>query len=500
MSGSYFHCGGSGTNFTSLPTVCTTGILDSIISDLSGAVASGTNNGWTLYDDLRATTGTTDAWIGTNPLVMIANGILNQVTDANNNWYTATSGSANAICNNNNGYNWAYAISGVSGSGTQISWDRVNWYKAYYSAWATYVTATLDRPFAQATQGTRYLYQRGLQWAVLKCTSQNSQRNFYLLIGCTPERGGGPTLYMQVWENWDTTLHQGYGNSSDMEATIIWWAGVVNPALMKARYILWLLPDVFALWTAPATGATWNGPGLMSFTYIGNLDTTNIRSNDVDATVFIPGQTTYSGRNCGGAGGQGTTSVPGSGGGAITCFRTVGGYPWGNIGYGSLYMENQYQVYPRSRPYAFDSLVPNFDVNGTFVYTEADIIHTPANTVTSNAYIVNLGSDGIRGKLRYLKLPVSNPSFMFMTTVSGSDGNYILLRQGPTMYSTNQTTAPAVFGVENFNVGGVGAGRNYMTGWAWSFSAVAAAAATFGDVTNVAGNGGGYYNYIMMPI
>lgn len=384
------HIGNSPGGFTAQPLVAVTGLLDSIVSDLGSGI-----NGWSLYDDMRVSGSSTPLY---PPVQPGTNGILNYYDWGANNLYSFTSGSQQALCNNADGFNWYYAISGLSGSPTPLSLDKVNWYNAYYSGWpSNTITATLDRNYAAATTRTSFaLYQKMTKYVVLQCSS--SQKTFYLLLGQMTERAGAPILYTQVWETWNSGTHSGT-NPSAMEHTRVILDGIA-PLTLKMLYIAWFFPDTFALWTQGAPTNNY-GTNFATFTYVGNLDTTGAKSGDTDALAFIAGDTTLSSM------GiyylpfnyyvRSTTGYPSGG---SQCLRTYSGTLWGGPTGNNAWTSigNQYQVYPRGHWYGLHGLNPPVDVGLRYWINGLDMYHV-------GAYDQSAPVEGRRGALRYVKIP-----------------------------------------------------------------------------------------------
>lgn len=486
MAGFYPHIGIASAGFTALPIVSASAFLDQVVSDVGAGV-----NGWTVYDDLRSGSSYPLWWP-----VVTQNGIFNQNGGGNQLSWTFTSGSTQAYGNTTYGYHWAYVISGISGSPTPISVNSngANAYSAYFSSWpSNVITATLDRPYAEATGNTKIIYRKLTKYIVLKQAS--STKNFYVLLAQSSDAVGSPNLYMRVFESWDSVAHSGTQGSA-IESTPFWLEGTVD-IRASMRYVLWLLPDVFGLWTAGMKG--W-GTVYESFSYVGNLDTTGIRTGDTDALVFIPGITQNSG--------YATPNVPAVNSpvnycsyGAAQCLRTLQGYPWTTpTGWMSgMFIQNSYHVYARGRWYAYTMDAAAVDLAGKFEFTDLDLWHAGYSYVTAG---VGSPNEGRRGMLRYVKVPVSNPSGMNLaSTGPAADGtSYLIFRQSDAMASNvNGSTGPTM----NTTVGYVmGCTAPILSGWSFSSKIFNNTTARWGDWSVNSGGAGqnGYFNYLMMPI
>lgn len=485
MPGFFPHISSPTAAFTALGRVAATGILDSIVTDVGAGV-----NGWSLWDDLRSNGASYPVWA---PLYVSQGNYSQYIGGTDYGWYFR-SGSSIWTGYQPYGFSMYYAISSDVNNPTVISADSAGstTYNAYYSGYANnYATATLDRPYAGATANLRQVYRKVSRQIVLRCISPT--KTFYVWLG-TPAEGqaGGPYLYIRLWETWNPTTHVGVGGSQ-MEHIRFWTYGNA-PTWWTIQYLLWLLPDAFALWT----GGDYNGLGYPNdwrFTYAGNLDTSGQRLGDTDALVLIASDTSLTGLGipCNRSFQYNGNTIPGGG---IQCLRTLAGEPWCQPGYqGSYYLRNSYQIYPRGRWYGNLPDAPQMDSLNHFEFTDIDLWHMGG--CYGNQYAFQ-GSELRRGMLRYVKMPISNPSGLHLATTGPAlDGNqYIIFRQSqPYMGQFNNGAAQTILNYESYNTGIV---DDIMTGWGWT-SFPNANSNPWGEFSANGGNGN-YPNFLMMPI
>ena len=222
--------------YNMLPMVSMTGILDQVYSDLSSSVASGTNNGWVIWDDLRAWNTATilaDQFGIAQPVVVpTIGGLWNSPYLASLNSWQIGSASLTWTGYIPWGRDFKWSISNVSGSPTDVSFDSGStWYRAYFSGSgsANYSTATLDRPFSASAGVTTWplgVYQRNFKYLVIR-QNNSSQKKFCILMAAAQDRTGGPTLYMRAYEDWDATNHSGVEGVAHR--------GEVSPELMRGH-------------------------------------------------------------------------------------------------------------------------------------------------------------------------------------------------------------------------------------------------------------------------
>ena len=482
--------------YNMLPFATVTGVLDTIYADLSSSVASGTNNGWVVWDDLRSwNTGTllTDQTGLALPIVPITvAGLWNSTNPGSANGWFVPSASLTWVAYVPWGRDFTYSISMTSSSPTDVSFDSgTTWYKAYFTAKvANYSTATLDRPFSASAAGNTYVhgvYQRNFKYLVLKQNS-STQKKFCVLLAAAQDRPGGASLYMRVYEDWDATNHSGTGLPSSWEyhRPYIFPNGGYD---RKLRLMTWFLPEAFAIWTS-GIGEVVTGEKAQ-LTYIGNLEPPLGRT-DPDALAFIPGSTEYSGYGIHGQAVQGTIGE----GMGFQCLRTVGGRPWTTPTYGTgTFIDNGYQLWPRTRNINFAPTNYQRDYQGRFLYTEFDVWHCGQATP---GYYVGAINEGRRGKLRYAKTPVGNPNGMQFSTMSGTDGHrYIFVRQSAPTYGALQSNTQAWGNSDASNNGNA---HQLLTGWAFDVQGNGTANYSWGDVWPYTNPIGGFYNYVMLPV
>ena len=491
MAGFYPHIGTSFGTYTALARVSASAFLDSLVGDLTGNTG-GTINGWSLYDDLRSNGSSYPLWV---PVMTNGGGVLNSYNSPGVNSFYFVSGSITATSYLPWGFDFRVNLSTVPGTGTvigsgtggatTISIDPTgtNVYQAYVSSVTlNYVTATLDRNYAQATAGCRIFWKKLIRYVVFKQTS--GTKTFYVLVAQTHETVGGPQMYIQVYEGWNATTHQGTVGSA-IEHTPFWVEMGINPRA-SMRYVVWFIPEVFAIWTSG--DPVWGSPN-EKFSYVGNMDTSGLRSGDADALVFIPADTTLTGfhNNTIATNQTARTAMAG----ASQCLRTLQGEPWSmpdgiSSGY---YFRNQYYPFPRGKWYAFGGGNGTVDSAARFQYTDLDLYHGDHAFYGESSMGQN---EGRRGALRYVKIPTSNPSGMHLGTIGpAADGaTYMFIRQNNTIISRiNQNVAVA------YDNNQWGSTNPLATGWSWSVIY----GGYQGEVSSSAG-GIGSYNWLMMPI
>jgi hypothetical protein len=505
MAGFFPHIGQSSAGaFTPLPTTSVTGILDSIVSDIGAGV-----NGWTLHDDQR-TTGASYPWA----VYLWHNGAYNNQTNYANGSWTFTNGSPYSWGNGSLGYNYAATItSGEPGNtGTvapanwpQISVDNVNWYRAAYTNW-TYptVSATLDRNFAQATTFTYNLLCRIEKYIVLKCTS--TTKTFYIVIGQIP---GTTFLYVQPHEEWSNTTHSGFNGGQIEVCRGSYWddrysINATYTSTVEVQYVMCLYPEAMFFWIHeiyPYPIQTEPNNVIATAFYVGNLDTTGIKSADPDAVWFGCSDTSYTGLRCAGGVDHATTWVQW---GSSQCLRTSNGNIWAP--YNSYHAwgpkDNMYQFVPRGRPYTrYLGAAANIANDSNFSVLDVDIYQCGFNDGDNYSFGADICSEGRRGKVRYLKVPAFNPSGMGLAAFGPSQDGYTYLMVmcgfpflgaagvvdgsiGSLQWvDVNSNYVPSSFADSN---GPVGAGSRSTT--------------TYSDIVSAASVATSMYRYLMIPI
>jgi hypothetical protein len=437
MPGFFAHTGNSHGSYTALPVVPGSGILDSIVTDIAGGV-----NGWTVYDDQR-TAGT-----GTTMVVNAFNqGMFrNSVTTVSAAW-TVVSGSGIMIGSTSQGYNAAYGFGGTSTDPVDISFDGTNWYTCYYSAWPNdKVTGTLDRNYAQASAFTNKLKLRCRSYIVLECSS--SQKTFYVQIGLKKGNIGGPMLFTRAYESWSLSSHTGT-MPGQMEVFFPYVAPVADAS--KVQYVLCLYPNAIFLWMDGVN--TQNGQYQLcaSCMYIGNLDTSQFRAApDPNALWAGWSNTSYSGIQIS------KTDAFNLGWqfwGNGMCLRTRGGSPWLPVTDYHVPTPNThispyvyYQFVPRGRTYLEFMTGGTINSAGKTLLCSADIYQGSAQSAYVTQYYTNNEGpptyEGVRGELRYLKIPVTSPVGQHLRTWGPmQDGRtYIILRTAAVHWMGNGAT------------------------------------------------------------
>ena len=475
--------------FTPLPNIKNDDFIDSIVQDVGPGV-----NGWSVYDDMR-TSGSSypilyRTWIGS--------GILNaSETDRTNYGFNFVNGSPFVSGNLNYGFDWAYTIQQWPGL-TPISVDGTSWYNAgWYSTAGAYRVARLEVNFSGTSGYRNAVYQRCTYYVVLQCSS--SQKTFYVMIGQAKDRTGGPFIFTQCFETWNTGTHAGT-NGGPFE----WVKPVVEGGtLMSVRmqYISWFLPDVFALWTRGIYGS---GTPTENFLYIGNIDTSTTWNpgTESDALVHITGDTTYSGytlpgpklavyqANPGGSNGPFYTFSP------IQCLRTAGGVIWKTpTAYNDANYLNSYQIFPQGRPFHLDVTQQMSDTQSRVNMIGLDLWHV------GSPYSA-LVTEGKRGTLKYIKMPMGVPAGqnLVCTNVASDGYSYITLKTGPgwvpKMYT--ESRSPATINTTIFNQV-----NNQCTGWGWTSKSAYASSVAYnpvGECSTDRNTDSMILLYVMMPI
>lgn len=421
MAGFFPHVGNCPGGYTPLPVVPVTGFLDSLVNDLTSSAGGGVN-GWTLYDDMRgAGTGST-----VYPSLFTQWGYTNAPGTSygavSMSW-TAITGSQSAVGRYDYGFHWAYCINYDQTNPTPISWDKTNWYNAYYrGGGANMSTATLDRNFAQTSRNSQFVFTKVDKQVVFRCSG--SYKTFYVWMGQRLDVAGTPIIYTRVYEAWDSGTHTGTTGSA-MEHTRVFLTGQ-PPMSATMQYMAWFLPDAFGLWTYGRDIREQSlGSRYATFTYIGLLSQSN--PADTDGLIFATSDTSYSGMCtmsdvC-------ITSNPDSTSritfGGAQCLRTRSGVAWASATSSpavGINLDNQYQIVPRNRWCGANFGGPAIDAAGRVHLAHMDAFHV---SPPLNPWI----GEGIRGTLKHVKCPVTNPNGLPLATVGPfNDGNsYVLL-------------------------------------------------------------------------
>ena len=498
MPGFFPHTNLQTSAYTPLPKTT----ADTILTDIVGDVGAGVN-GWTLWDDQR--TNLTDLYY-----VPMGFGSPDHVFYYPSNYTYAywafMNGQANATGTNQSYVGFyasayrvmqTYAISGSGNpSGSQITVDGTNFYTVVGLNPGVTNTSpcviTMDRNFAQGSTNVYAIRAKNWGYIVLKCTS--AQKTFYVKITRPASYADG--LMVKAYETWDNVGHSGtIGGPSEILRTHNTNVGVKGSDTL--RYVLWLLPDVFALWLGgdPLNG---NPAGKLSdFMYIGNMSP--YRAGDTDCLIQACSNQEYSGV-CATAG----TTLP-SGGAA--CLRGLSGQTWvdptltpanSTTYQGQAFILGGYTGGPRYAIWPKDSIWINnpwrgsFDNFGRFQISDVEAYSAEA---CSNGSGNPQGNEGKRGDLKYLKYPSFNPSgFHLVQFGPADDGNtYVVVKVDfPIMTFTTPYTSyyrPTAPGGAN-----VAGGLPVQSGWAFGNKVY-----TSGEI----GNGGGALlfvpNYFLMP-
>jgi len=475
MAGFYPHIGSITRDFTTLPLIEGTGVLNAIVTDIGAGV-----NGWTIYDDMRNQTGSMPIYYA------FANGVFKQDTTTRTFAWTSTSGSSNIYGYQPYGFNPAYAI--VMDPGRQdISFDGTNWYTAYYSAWPNnYVSATLDRNFAQASTQTQYLQMRSKSYLVLKCSS--SIKDFYVQISAM----NSPTLlYTRVWESWNSATH--VGTNGGQTEILRGYAEMIGNSTVQHRAIFFFYPDACLIWWGGVHGS---GSWAQSMMYAGNLDTTGIRAADTGALWAGWSDTSYSGFSQ--TGGNVWATMWQFWGGS-QCLRTLNGETWSDATgfhtWNKTTHTNCYQFVPRGKTYIHNIFNPGVDRASRVLFCDVDIYQGGITSDGTTCGLFN-AHEGRRGVLRYLKVPITNPMDMdYCVFGPAQDGNsYIMIR---TIMNWGGIPGPNAPGWTNLDFGH---SSNYSPS-SFSLPPVACGVSGVGQSAGIAATANGVmFRYFLMPL
>ena len=465
MAGFFAHISGAGVGFTCLAEATYSGVLDSIVADVS---ASGGANGWTVYDDQRVS-GTGNFLVGLGNIGGYDAGPSNAYCDWNSG--SSTANVANSRWNNNGG----------NGAGTElypgktnISFDAKNWYlvntlPGLSGGSNTNWSFALSTNYSGTTFTAQPYYVKLQKYIVLKCS--HAQKDFYVLLA----RPDSPCdiLRVQVFEAWDNSAHSGTNGSNqeilrglDGPDTTFWSN---NWDQQPCRYLLWLLPGAFAIWAGFGAGPT-DRVIQYDFAYAGNLDTTNLRSNDSNALVFACSNQRLSGfgvnsNNQNYTQGLFANSFGGLWGGARVLrtlqgdlWSMVSGTPSGSIRPSGWNPTNQYGIWPRAATYLDRVDIAWLDRSNRFLFTELDVYQMGSSALNTGSFY----SEGKRGQMRYIRFPVGNPSGGHLMTIGpADDGNtYVMVKS---FYTSNPGVNPS--GSYAFNDFGQ---ENKMSGFAYT--------------------------------
>ena len=421
MAGFFPHTGGAPAGYSALPVSTFATILDDLVADIGAG-----QNGWTLFDDQR---------VGFTPLILPCN-VCGLNLSGQGLVFTNGAATLGQVSYGRFRRNW---ITGGGTTGSFISVDQVNWY--YLAAIATQVAATLDRNFTGTTTTTatgHNVYEKSGPYIVLKCTS--SQKTFYVLL-CRP-MSYGIGLRVQVFETWNAGTHTGT-NPGPQEEMRCFEDGQGRSGATKLQYLFFPLPDVLGLWLrgAPSEGGVVNA----DFFYCGNL--TPLRVGDTTCLISactnqdLSGISVYPNIAYNATGRVGGASM----------FRNIAGVTWVDPRAVASYLDDSsYSIVPRGSSYHWGIDRTNLDDSAKFQFCELDAYFAGSS---GNGFTQN---EGKRGELKYIKVPVMNPSGMGLASLGpADDGNtYILFR------SSGSPTIPALpttynwDGIYNVIVGG----------------------------------------------
>jgi hypothetical protein len=385
-------------------------------------------------------------------------GMFKNANSTTNVAWTATSGTSIVKGSHVNGYNVAYGFGGTNTAPVDISFDGTNWYTAYYSSWPNdMVTATLDRNFAQASTATNKLKLRCKSYIVLQCSS--SQKTFYVQIGLKAGNFGGPMLYTQPYESWSLGSHTG---TTPGQMECLWAYPAPTADNGKVRYILCLYPEAIFLHLDGVQTTFGVNQCLANSMYVGNLDTSVFRTgSDPNALWAGWSNTSFSGVTL--SRGE-TYNVGWSFWGNGMCLRTRGGSAWVPVTDYHVPTPNVHispfaycQFIPRMRTYAEFETGATVTTSGKTLLSTIDIYQGGATGPPSTYFATNnegpCSQEGARGELRYLKVPVTNPSGQHLKTWGPmQDGKtYIIIRHAPYHWSANGNIAQVAFEVGGSN-------------------------------------------------
>jgi len=402
---------------TSLQTSAYTPLLkssfDALLSDIVADVGAGTN-GWTLFDDQRSNTTALYplpiGWIGFDHVY--APGYVAYYTFTQNSpTVTAYNGFGNYYRTDRN----LISSSSINNNPAQITLDGGANYYTVTAVANTNLGFTLDRNWAPASVNTLGgIWAKMQGYIVLKCTS--AQKSFYVQL--MRPASHGDWLMVRTWESWNATTHVGT-NSGPTETLRANANNVGQSGASSVRYVLWLLPDVFALW---------GGWSYSDFIYIGNL--TPFVATDTDCLIQACTNQDYSGLIC-------ESGNQDSNGGAAM-LRGIAGVTWNDPTQGT-HSSNAYQYFPRWSGQCAYAIWPKgmtwmwnpwraaFDNYGRFQITDAEVFSAEkASNISGNPG----GYEGKRGDIKYLKYPLFNPSWFGLVQFGpADDGNtYVMIQ------------------------------------------------------------------------
>jgi hypothetical protein len=465
----FAHISGAGVGLTAtLPETTYSGVLGSIMADLSTSIASGTSYNWTLYDTQTGSAG------AATPIIAFGNigGLDYQTAAGQAVW---NSGSLSSSTNG-----WGTNVG--NGAGTELYASRTliglgpsgnfNWYEVATTPGVSGgASGYWGFSLSSSYSGTGFTGSYGVKlqnYIVLK--NNSTIKPFYVLIA-RPD-SACDILRIQVFETWNSGTGTGTLGSNmeimrgtDSPDTTFYGPGTGSLSwdAQPVRYMIWFLQEALALWVSFGSGPT-QRVIRYDFAYAGNLDTTNLRSGDTDALAFLCSNTQLSGffafLNAGVQYNQNsyTSAYYGCTGGARV-LRTVQGEGWGMPGgiQGTVStrpfnwnMNNQYQVWSRGMPAFYGIDRASLDFRGNMQFSELDLYHMggTGQLSASQGFSYN---ECKRGQLRYVRVPIMNPTGGHLVTYGpADDGNTYVL------FNAHYPQQPATSGTSyNSNDAGV---------------------------------------------
>ena len=411
----------SGTG--SLPPSTFHTFLDDIVADVSGAIASGTSNGWSVYDDQRNLSSTMIcSWLRCAQPSSINGYTPGIIMTSASQQITCAASVASTLLEELGGFtNFGIQI----GSGTLAGGPPVVWYDII--GVATNFSASIAVPYTGTTAaksvwmqctgsntGHRYGY------VILKCSASDGMSDLYVQIMRPPSYA--EVCYAQAFASWNSATHSG-SSPGPMDAI----RGYASQHLSSSAviYALGLFSGALTLWANGYPLTDFNGDLL----YYGSIDPTHGPILDPSASVWACTHQVKSAFTAESRSTIVTTNLPTGG---ATSLIGVGGIVWTRT---SQPYTNTIELCPRGKFY-LDALsntqldkASNFQMVGIDVY---------------NGRQSSFGSDNAlrRGGLRYLRYPVSWPSGMHMQRIfPADDGNdYLILRVQYTGYVASQNS------------------------------------------------------------
>jgi len=404
------HLGSNYTGTGSLPLSTFGTFLDDIVADVSAANASGTANGWSLYDDQRNLTSTMNCgWIrGGGPSTLNALAQAITFTSASQQ-ITITSNAGGPQLLEDLGSFASFGLEITSGT---LAGATSSWYGVLGAA--SNASASITTAFTGTSRiSVTYLRVTGAQaghnygYVVLKNTAGDGMRDLYVQIMRTPSYS--TVCNVQAFSSWNSATHVG---TDPGPQDVMRGHSTVATSSSAILYALNLLSGCFMLYTN-GDSSTYQG----DLVYHGNIDPTNGPTSDVSASVWASNHQTKSGFiNAGRSTSFATTNAPQGG---ATMIKGFSNQTWVT---GSQPYENTIELVPRGRVYIDDPTLSQLDLNSQFQMVGVDVIAGQQSATSANLLR--------RGGLRYLRYPLSWPSGMNLQKIApADDGNdYLILR------------------------------------------------------------------------